>query len=195
MADETTRAARTNEETPPEAGGTASQKAWYWRFLRWQWLVGLVCVPLLLHGVGLTYCFLYGQTDVSKPTQEVALGEFRFEAPPQAVGRVDAARFSLHIALLENTTAAARVRLRDREHRVQQNVEQLLREAHGTDFEDPSLAGLKRQIQERVNDTLEMRAVSDVIITGLELSHCEAPLPRLPSATVEASPREPPPQG
>ena len=47
--------------------------------------------------------------------------------------------------------------------------EELLRRAHGGDFEDPGLQELKRQLQERINQALGIRAVADVIVTDLRL--------------------------
>jgi len=64
--------------------------------------------------------------------------------------------------------ATARTRLAARKFKVQQDVEQLLRQAHPDDFADPVLAGLKRQLQEQINESLGLRAISEVIITSLE---------------------------
>jgi len=54
--------------------------------------------------------------------------------------------------------------------RVQQNVEELLRRAHGGDFDDPGLGELKRQLQERINER-SGRAIAEVIVTDLKLQH------------------------
>ncbi|MEX0866374.1 MAG: hypothetical protein WD030_03380, partial [Pirellulales bacterium] len=67
----------------------------------------------------------------------------------------------------------ARQRLEMHQYRVQQNVEELLRQAHGGDFSDPTLAELKRQMQEKINDTIAVRGISDVIITDLRLQRRE----------------------
>ena len=54
-----------------------------------------------------------------------------------------------------------------------QDVEELLRRAHGTDFADPALTELKRQLQETVNHSLELRAIDEVIVTGLAVEQCD----------------------
>jgi hypothetical protein len=57
--------------------------------------------------------------------------------------------------------------------RVQQAVEELIRRAHGGDFDDPLLAGLKQQLQEEINEALGIRVIDDVIITDLKLTRKE----------------------
>ena len=50
-----------------------------------------------------------------------------------------------------------------------------MRRAHGGDFEDPLLAGLKQKLQEHINQTLGIRVIDDVIITELKLERREGP--------------------
>ena len=59
--------------------------------------------------------------------------------------------------------------MNSKHNRVRQDIEQLLRRARDADFSEPSLAGLKRRIQEQVNETVRMRVVADVIFTELSL--------------------------
>jgi len=196
MADDMKRGDRRDEAASSSDGGPqATRSAWYRRFLSWRWLVVLIVVSLVLNGMGLATYRLLGGTRGPEPTPEVALGTYRFLAAPREPGQVETASFSLHIALLEHVEAPARVRLRDRQHRVRQDVEELLRRAHGGDFEDPTLAGLKRQLQEQINDTLGMRAIADVIITNLELTHRQRSAAPAEAQTAEAAPRTEPPSG
>jgi flagellar basal body-associated protein FliL len=123
------------------------------------------------------FAFFRGQTHLPEevPSPEIALGEFKFRADPADSGPLATARFSLHIAFAPPSDRAGRERLAERKFRVQQDVEELLRRAHGADFDDPSLRGLKRQIQEQINETLGLRAVADVIITNLTLEPVSRP--------------------
>jgi len=139
------------------------------RLLTRRWLVIIVALSIVVHGAGFSYYQLWGKSRQSKLSPEISLGTFQFEPNENEKGRIAAAEFSLHIALLEHVDQAARDRLAARKFRVQQDVEELLRQAHSGDFDDPSLGELKRQLQEQVNETLGMRAIADVIITDLKL--------------------------
>jgi len=196
MADDTKRDDRKDEAASSGDGGPqAARSAWYRRFLDGRWLVVLIVVSLVLNGLGLATYRLLAGTQGPEPTPEVALGTYRFLAAPGEPDHVESASFCLHIALLEHVEAPARQRLHDREHRVRQDVEELLRRAHGGDFEDPTLAGLKRQLQEQINDTLGMRAIADVIITNLDLAHRQPSAAPADAQTAEAGPQTGPPSG
>ena len=140
------------------------------RHLSKRWLAIVLGVSILGNGLGLAaYCLRNGRTAEEGANREIGLGGFRF-TPEHAEGSpVMGAEFSLHIALLEEVEPMARPLLAQRKYRVQEGIEELLRKAHGGDFRDPSLADLKRQLQERVNEALGMRAISEVIITGLQV--------------------------
>ena len=135
-------------------------------------LVIVIVLSLVLHGIGLGYSHYsrsHGRTDTGEETTEVSLGSYRFEAEPSEQGDIVGAKFCLHIALIDDVEPPARQALAQRQIRVQQNVEELLRQAHGGDFVDPALGELKRQLQERINETLGVRMIDDVIITNLEI--------------------------
>jgi flagellar basal body-associated protein FliL len=169
-------AAKTAENKPdqPDSEGTpakASRLASLKKAILAKWLPLLIVGSVIAHVVMWS---LHGDRAVATakvPFGEVSLGEYYFEAPPAARGMVSAAKFKLHISLLKDMDSQARARLEARKFKVQQDVEELLRQAHGGDFEDPELDELKRQIQEQINASLELRAISDVIITDLSLSH------------------------
>jgi len=105
----------------------------------------------------------------SQAGQEVSLGRFHYVGDNSPDSRVARAQFNLHIGLLTEVDRAGRARLKMHRYKVQQDVEELLRQAHGGDFEDPTLTELKRQIQETINLTLGKRVIADVIITDLAI--------------------------
>ena len=170
MADDAKDKARNAE---PESDGQQTKKpgrtAFWRRFLTQKWTVTLVAVSVVVHGFGFLYYQFAGRSRQTSPNPEVNLGAFEFKADRAEFGAITKAEFSLYIALLEQVDREARGRLENHKFRVQQDVEELLRDAHGGDFDDPKLGQLKRQLQEQVNETLGMRAIADVIITDLKV--------------------------
>jgi hypothetical protein len=195
MADDTKHENRRGDSDVPGDTPKGKAGAWYARFLNWRWMAVLLVASLVLHGAGLVTYRLLDRPKGPESSPEIALGAYRFLAPPRAPGRVETASFALHIALLENVEGPARARIRDCEHRVRQRVEELLRRAHGGDFEDPALAGLKRQLQEQINETLGMRAIADVMITNLDLTYREDSSAPADAQTAEATPWTEPSSG
>jgi flagellar basal body-associated protein FliL len=144
-------------------------------------LAALLLLSLVAHGAGLVYShYAHRQSDVAGEPMEIDLGTYRFEAEPSEQGSILGAKFRVYIALIEDIHPQARQALAQRQFRVKENIEELLRQAHGGDFADPALGELKRQLQERINETLGLRAIDDVIITDLEMF-------RAPSATKPAT--------
>ena len=129
----------------------------------------MLAVSIVGHAIGFAYFTLRAHSAPVGPSPEVSLGLFRFVAEPTKGGGIASAEFSLHIALLSQVEEAARGELQAKRFRVQQAVEELTRRAHSGDFDDPLLTGLKRQLQEQINETLGIRVIADVIITDLKL--------------------------
>lgn len=132
----------------------------------------LLGLSMFLHFLGLALLIgviCYPDTGSTEPPTEITLGDYEFRADPADMGRIDRATFTLHIALLPQLGESARSNLKQRAFRVREEVEELMRQAHSGDFEDPSLGELKRQLQERINKALGVRAISDVIITQLSV--------------------------
>lgn len=98
---------------------------------------------------------------------EIALGTFRYRAESEDVSNLIAVEFDLHVSLLDGTERAARQLFLRHNFKVQQSVEELLRNTDHHDFGDPQLTELKRRLQETINSTLNQRVISEVIITGL----------------------------
>lgn len=154
----------------------------------------LLAVSLAAHAIGFAYARLDGRARRSGSECEVSLGEFSFAAPHPVPGQVGEATFSLHLALIGEIDRIARERLQDRTFRVQQDVEELLRRAHGADFDDPALSELKHQLQEQIDRTLELRAIADVIITDLETERTPEDPPSI-RETAETPAWDEPPTG
>jgi flagellar basal body-associated protein FliL len=159
------------DETPTgEDVKPSKKKGFFKRLLTLKGLAILVVLSIVVHAAVFA-CTRTGKGSSSESGgAEIPLGEFRFEANRAETGSITSAWFSLHIVLLDPVDTEARKKLESRGFRVQQDIEELLRQAHGGDFDDPNLGELKRQLQEQVNETLGMRAIADVIITGLELT-------------------------
>ncbi len=129
----------------------------------------VLCLLVVGQGAPLAYFYTQAKKNQPVPIPEVTLGEFQFNSRFATPNQVNRASFSLHIALLDQLDRQARDRLSQRRFRVLQNVEELLRKTPSGDFDDPTLVDLKRQLQERINQTLEMRVIAEVVITGLEV--------------------------
>jgi len=163
------------------------KKAFWRRLLPKKWVSIVLGVSIVNFTFGYLCCGTMRKSAEEGENMEVDLGTFRFEARAPELGTIAGAEFTLHIALLDVVDRQARQRLATHTSRVRQNVEELLRKAHGGDFEDPSLGGLKRQIQEHVNETLGIRAIADVMITNLQLRNRDNATPPLVE-TAQASP-------
>lgn len=132
---------------------------------------------LVIVGQGFAVAHFYQEAQRNKvaSSPEVTLGEFQFLSRFATGNQVNRANFSLHIALLDQLDRQARNRLVQRKFRVLQNIEELLRKTPSGDFDDPMLVDLKLQLQERINQTLELKVIADVIITDLTVEHKSAP--------------------
>lgn len=130
-------------------------------------LLGMLGVSLLFNGWGLVR--LRGQRDLDgmkARAAEVDLGNFVYRSQDATVS-LQEARFSLALALLDETDAVTRQSLDKHRRRVRQAVEELLRTANNDDFDDPNLLGLKRRLEERINGVVGGRGIAEVIITEL----------------------------
>lgn len=130
----------------------------------------LLGISVLVHAAGVAHYRFRLVRALTPDGPEVSLGQFRFEAGHTDGGGVARADFALHLSLLGGVDRPARRALVAHQYRVQEAVEQLLRSAHGADFEDPALDSLKRRLQERINETIGLRVISEVIVTDLHLT-------------------------
>ncbi|MFW5692880.1 MAG: hypothetical protein ACOCWL_01555 [Thermoguttaceae bacterium] len=173
MAQATDNAAPQENVQAAAAAGTSSSRSvppWWRTLLEPKWIGLFVVLAVVVPGAVFAIVHFSGEKGPgAAPPGEVSIGQFRFLASEHERSPVLAATFSLHLALIPEAEGVARVRLDTHKFRVQQAVEQLLRQAHGGDFEDPSLGDLRRQLQAQVNETLGVRAVADCIVTDLDL--------------------------
>ena len=163
-------------ETPGESPENATSMAQPSRWRRWlanRWLPVALILSVFVHAI-LLACWPAAVRAKQEVPAEIELGEFFF-VNNEKNSRLDKARFQLHVSLLLGTENVGNKRLREKKFLVQQGIEELLRQSHAADFEDPTLAELKRQIQEKVNEAVELRTVDAVIITQLETQQ-RAPL-------------------
>ncbi len=168
MAEDTKRGRKDAAAQDGDEAASATKPLWQ-RLLPSKRVALLLGVSVINFAIGFSCAKILSRKGTTDSGVEVSLGDFQFEAHKSELSKVVNAEFSLHLALLEQTDDEARRLLKSHEQRVRQNVEELLRQAHGGDFEDPTLGGVKRQIQERVNQTIGMRAIADVVITDLKL--------------------------
>lgn len=187
MAEKPTKKPEEDAE-PPAQAPAAPKTSPFQRFITVKWLLIVVGLSLALHGAAFAYLRLQQRAE-SPASPEVALGAFHFEADRAEGGRIAQADFSLHIALLEPSDTAARWRLTAHKRHVQQAIEELLRKAHGGDFDDPGVHDLKRQLLEQINQALGTRTISEVIVTDLKLQRIEESKPAV-SRTVHSLPWE-----
>ena len=158
-------------ETPAATPQTPKAKASWRRFLTAKWIAIVVVASIVIHGLGFVCYQVRGKTPTPAPLAEIPLGAFRYTGGRVEAGRIAAADFSLYITMLDRVDRSAREALAAHRFRVQQDVEQLLRQAHGGDFDDPTLGELKRQLREQINESLGMRAIAEVIITDLNVKY------------------------
>jgi flagellar basal body-associated protein FliL len=171
MAEEPNKNAEPEESEPTaEASPTAAKPSFLARLMPRKWIVLMLALSVVNFGIGFGCCRLLIRPPAVTTSPEVSLGVFSFHADPGELGSLADAQFSLHIALLDHVDQLARNQLETHQFRLRQDIEELLRQAHSGDFEDPKLGGLKRQLQEQVNQTLGMRVIADVIITDLQLN-------------------------
>jgi hypothetical protein len=159
------------EKPEPEESKVAARDTFLSRLLTKELLGFLLVVSLLSQAAGLVYCRVLARRPVATPPpEEVSLGSFRFQGDAAPGVRIAGADFTVHVTLLESVEQTARRRLTDRKCRVRQAIEEILRKAHSSDFEDPSLGDVRRLMQEQVNQILGIRAVADIIVTDLRVA-------------------------
>jgi hypothetical protein len=151
-----------NEDAPQGSVGTTTRR-------RRLAFVGIIAG--LMFGEAMVILLLAGGSSqgAAAAAEELEIGEFLFDRPGATDGSVRRARFRLHVRLLPDLRAEATSQFRGNPFHVREGVEEVLRRAAPSDFEDPLLADLKRRIQERLNQDLGQRAVARCIVTHLEI--------------------------
>ncbi len=168
---------KTKDDAPEQAASEATtpkKKRGWRRFFTKKRVITIIVLSVALHGVGYLFFTLQRAGALSSRNPEYSLGKFEFQAPHGQKEGVQKASFNLHLSLLVELQHVGKIRLDDRKFKVQQEVEQLLREAASGDFEDPKLTELKRQLQETINQVAGKRVIAEVIITDLSIHRVDA---------------------
>lgn len=177
MAEDTKAPEKTAIETPQPVPNADRKRAESDRSSRYAEIImalssrGLavtLAISLIANGVALATLCSSSESSARQLTPEVSLGRFGFVSSQAEVHQVVKAEFSVHVALADNLEEEGRRRISQRQFRLQQDLEELLRGAHSGDFDDPLLRDLKQKIKERIDKTLGIRAAAYVIITGLK---------------------------
>lgn len=181
MAEEVKTKAATSASAPgtaiPAATVTAPGEPWWKSVLVQRWLAALVIVSLVLHFTA----FVLLRKSVSKTIvqPEFTVGTFTLTADEHGYGHGTSGKFDLHVRFIDDLDATARTRMTSHEFRVRESIENLLRGAQGIELNEQILTRLKHQIQDRIDDAIDMRAVAEVLITDLTI-----PMPAAVPATV-----------
>lgn len=139
------------------------------------WIVTVVGVSLVVHGVAF-FTLRSGHTPAhaEAPATEVSLGRFVYRAERPPLPEIRSAEFELHLSPADPSDAAVQSALKTRRFKLQQDIEQLVRQAQGGDFDDPKLTELKRRLRAQINESLGLKAAGEVIITGLAIQRAPA---------------------
>jgi flagellar basal body-associated protein FliL len=174
--------ATTEKSDATEAAPDASFIKGFFRLLRrhvhprWfvtrQGIATLLLISVAMHVVGFWYSSSQAKKGQAEMEYEIELGAFSF-VPQEPDPEVVSAEFSIFVTFLDEFSMPGRLGLETHRHRVKQNIEQLLRQARGKDFSDPSLNEIKRILQETINKTIGLRAIQDVIITDFSIQRSE----------------------
>lgn len=171
-----TRAAEISPPPEKTAGGRGHRLAGLASWCRTHWVACLVGGSLAAHGAGLALVGLRARPAVEPPSPEVSLGSFDVQPAASSAGGLRGAGFHLAIRLAHPEDRQARAKLAAAQYRLRQGIEELLRQAQASDFDDPTLADLKRQLEQRINETLSGRTAAEVIITELSVRRGDAPV-------------------
>ncbi len=175
-------------EAAEDTAVAAPKKRGWQRWINKKTVGGFIAVSIVVHGVGFLYFGIAGPSERGASSGEVSLGDFEYLAPAGNHEGVLKAGFTLHVALIPEMSGIGRSRLNRRKFKVQQDIEELLRQAAAGDFEDPTLTELKRQLQEKINETLDKRVVAEVIITDLSTQRAETQIAKGSPAKAKTEP-------
>jgi flagellar basal body-associated protein FliL len=104
---------------------------------------------------------------------ELEVGSFDFVAAREATTDIEPlsqpAKFDIHVRFIDDLERPGRELLTAHRHRVRESIENLLRKSQQVELSDPAMARLKHEIQQRIDDALDIRAVAEVIITNLRI--------------------------
>jgi flagellar basal body-associated protein FliL len=162
MAESALQPATDLSDADADGGGTP----WWKSASTLRWLAVIVVASLVIQGA---IYLLVSKSPAGRTIVpiEYTVGTFSFASDSSAEAHAGPAKFDLHVRFIDDLNVAARRRLIDHQFRVRESVEALLRKSHGLELTDTGLARLKHEIQERIDEALDLRAVAEVIITDL----------------------------
>ena len=134
-------------------------------------LISLLVGSFMAHGLGFTLYTIRFANSENLSGMEFELGKFEFLSKRTPESTIETAKFNLFISLLSEVDSPARLLLKRHQYKVHQGIEELLRQAHEGDFDDPTLQELKRQLQATINKTIKKKVIDEVIITDLAIKH------------------------
>ncbi len=147
------------------------QLAWWKTPAMVRWIAAAVVVSIVFQ-VGL-FVLVRKSTSAALPMPtEHTVGTFAFYGIAEGSRSVPA-KFNLHIRFVDDLDSAARIQLAAHQFRVREVVEGVLRQSHGLEFTDQALSRFKHEVQERIDDAIDLRAVAEVILTDFAVD----PLP------------------
>ncbi len=176
-----------------------SRLAWWKSPVVLRWAAVVVVGSIVFQGALFVLLRKTTSARSTAPT-EYTVGTFSFTADSGADAPAAAGKFDLHIRFIEDLDGPAHQRLAAHQFRVRESVENLLRKSHGLELNDTAVARLKHELQERIDDALDLRAVAEVIITDLSVDQPHAvPAPELskthpPHQTCPLQPHQRPPR-
>ena len=163
---------KTNSPADTSALNAEGQTAPFWQTVSFKkWLGVIVCASLVIHAV--VFLFAHKSTGSAAVPGEFTIGVFTL--PTGEHGDLQApGKFTLHIRLIDDFDSLGRQRLATHQFRVREAVEGLLRKSKGLDWDDTAVARFKHEIQERIDNSIDLRAVAEVIITDLNLPNAKS---------------------
>ncbi len=165
--DEAEQAAQGSEDQVSASSSAKGSGSLVRRVIASRWTLAAVAAWAVIQTAGLAAYYALGRS-TPEAAREVTIGQFRFEAPPvpDAVYQAD---FTIHVVAAPSLEKFVGQQLAEKQLRVRQAIEELLRLAGPTDFEDPVLGELKRRIKAKLNQLLGAQAIADVLVTDLKL--------------------------
>ena len=155
------------KSTTDPSASKASTAPWWKSVLLNRWVLILVVGSLLVDFAVLVSVRKSAAKPVIEP--EYTVGNFTFKPAASADSQPTFGKFALHVRFIEDLDGQARQQIVTHQYRVQEAVEGLLRKANGIELDDTAVTRLKHQIQQRIDDCLDLRAVAEVIITDLNV--------------------------
>lgn len=153
-----------DEQGTPRSAGPSLLR----RLITSRWTLLAVTTWAVIQTAALAAYYAWGLS-AAVPPAELTLGQFHFEAQPAQPDLVRRADFTLHVVAAPSLERFAGQQLAQKQLRVRQAIEELLRLAGPSDFADPVLGELKRRIKAKLNELLGIQAVADVLVTDLKL--------------------------